>query len=349
MLAAAALLLPALTSRPTAHDSITTRVTFDREIRAILDARCGACHSSRGSAPIPFTTYEEVRPWARAIKEQVLSRRMPKWHAARGFGAFTDDPSLTPLETALIVSWVDGGLPRSATVAPSTAPAASAAPSSAPVASAFRRKIDAFRLQSNLAITVRAKADAGVATLSAKADAPSVTAAWIAGWSFEPGDPLITSARISSASGPIATWVAGDPPVTLAAGYAIRATGTLRVELQRRAPADYESSYTARRSVLRLVTGSERPARRAVVEEAQCGVPPSRSATVLAIRPLLDRGGSARLWLQRPGAPASVLGWFREFDPSFARSYWLARPVDLTPDARIQSDTPCRVELTLAR
>ena len=98
-LAAATLLLCSFAARPSAHDPVTTRVTFDREIRAILDARCGACHSSRGSAPIPFTTYEDVRPWARAIKEQVLSRRMPKWHAARGFGAFTDDPSLTPLET----------------------------------------------------------------------------------------------------------------------------------------------------------------------------------------------------------------------------------------------------------
>ena len=86
-MAAATLLLCSFAARPSAHDPVTTRVTFDREIRAILDARCGACHSSRGSAPIPFTTYEEVRPWARAIKEQVLSRRMPKWHAARGFGA----------------------------------------------------------------------------------------------------------------------------------------------------------------------------------------------------------------------------------------------------------------------
>lgn len=70
---------------------------------------------------------------------------------------------------------------------------------------------------------------------------------------------------------------------------------------------------------------------------------------MLAIRPLLDDGASARLWLQRPGAPASVLGWFRDFDPSFARSYWLARPLDLSLDTRVQADAPCRLELTLAR
>jgi len=85
------------------------------------------------------------------------------------------------------------------------------------------------------------------------------------------------------------------------------------------------------------------------VEEAQCSGASPRTGSVLAIRPVLDRGGSARLWLQRPGAPASVLGWFRDFDPSFARSYWLARPLDLSPDARIQSDSTCKVELTVAR
>src|SRR5687768_826587 len=102
-------LLILLSARSTiAHDPITTKVTFAREIQAILSARCASCHVPGGSAPMPLTTYEEVRPWARAIKDQVLARRMPKWHAARGFGAFSNDPSLTPLEMALIVSWVDG-------------------------------------------------------------------------------------------------------------------------------------------------------------------------------------------------------------------------------------------------
>jgi hypothetical protein len=61
---------------------------------------------------MPLTTYEETRPWARAIKEQTLTRRMPKWHAARGYGAFSNDSTLTPFELSLIVSWVDGGLPE---------------------------------------------------------------------------------------------------------------------------------------------------------------------------------------------------------------------------------------------
>ena len=59
-----------------------------------------------------LVTYEEARPWARAIKEEVMTRRMPKWHAVRGYGDFSNDPSLSPFEIALIAAWADGGAPR---------------------------------------------------------------------------------------------------------------------------------------------------------------------------------------------------------------------------------------------
>ena len=63
---------------------------------------------------MPLTTYEEARPWAKAIKEEVLARRMPKWHVVRGYGDFSNDPSLSPFEIALIAAWADGGAPASA-------------------------------------------------------------------------------------------------------------------------------------------------------------------------------------------------------------------------------------------
>ena len=59
-----------------------------------------------------MTTYQEARPWAAAIKEEVLTRRMPKWNAARGYGDFANDPSLSPFEIALVAAWVDGGAPE---------------------------------------------------------------------------------------------------------------------------------------------------------------------------------------------------------------------------------------------
>ena len=61
---------------------------------------------------MPLTTYSEVRPWAKAIKHQVLTRRMPPWGAVKGFGAFRNDRSLSLPEIALISSWVEGGAPE---------------------------------------------------------------------------------------------------------------------------------------------------------------------------------------------------------------------------------------------
>src|SRR5262245_24896465 len=75
-----------------AHDPTTTRVTWNREISRILQARCVSCHSSGGRGPMSLVAYEDARPWAKAIREEVLTRRMPKWHAARGYGDFSNDP-----------------------------------------------------------------------------------------------------------------------------------------------------------------------------------------------------------------------------------------------------------------
>jgi hypothetical protein len=57
-------------------------------------------------------TYESARPWAKAIKEEVLNRSMPPWGAVKGFGDFRDDPSLTQDEMNRIAEWVEGGAPE---------------------------------------------------------------------------------------------------------------------------------------------------------------------------------------------------------------------------------------------
>ena len=57
-------------------------------------------------------TYEQARPWAKAIRDEVLNRRMPPWDAVKGVGQFRDDLSLTQPEMDLLVSWVEGGAPE---------------------------------------------------------------------------------------------------------------------------------------------------------------------------------------------------------------------------------------------
>lgn len=93
------------------HDIITTPITFDREISRIVYLRCAGCHHPGGPA-FSLMTYKEARPWAEAVKEEVLARRMPPWGAVKGFGDFRNDQALTPEQLELIVSWADGGVPE---------------------------------------------------------------------------------------------------------------------------------------------------------------------------------------------------------------------------------------------
>ena len=94
-----------------AHDLITTKITWSGEVSRIVYARCLSCHQEGGAA-FPLATYEQSRPWAKAIKEEVLSRRMPVWGAVKGFGNFQNDPSLSQEEISLIAQWVEGGAPE---------------------------------------------------------------------------------------------------------------------------------------------------------------------------------------------------------------------------------------------
>src|SRR5262249_53573167 len=63
-------------------------------------------------APMSLRTFDEVRPFARVIKDKVASRQMPPWFADRSIGHFANDPSLTDKEIATIAAWVDAGAPQ---------------------------------------------------------------------------------------------------------------------------------------------------------------------------------------------------------------------------------------------
>lgn len=106
MLALSALIASSLI----AHDIITTNLTYTRDISRILARRCVECHAA--SSSVPLTSYEEVRPWAVDIKEQVLSRAMPPWGAVKGFGNLSPDHALTQEEIVILSAWVVGGAPK---------------------------------------------------------------------------------------------------------------------------------------------------------------------------------------------------------------------------------------------
>ena len=122
------LILLALALPARAHDPITTTLTWSKEISRFVYTHCAGCHRPGGRA-MSLLTYEEARPWAKAMREQVANRRMPPWDAVKGFGQFRDDPSLSQAEIDLLVAWVEGGAPEgNSEYLPSRPPEVSAAP-----------------------------------------------------------------------------------------------------------------------------------------------------------------------------------------------------------------------------
>ena len=88
-------------------------VTFTKDIVPILQRSCQTCHRPDSVAPMSLITYEQVRPYARAIRQQTSLRQMPPWYIEKGVGIqkFRNDPSLSDREIATIGKWVDAGAP----------------------------------------------------------------------------------------------------------------------------------------------------------------------------------------------------------------------------------------------
>ena len=82
---------------------------FHHDVQPILERHCQGCHRPGEIGPMPLVTYTQVRPWAKAIREAVLSKKMPPWFADPHYGKFANDPSLTPDEIATISAWVTSG------------------------------------------------------------------------------------------------------------------------------------------------------------------------------------------------------------------------------------------------
>src|SRR5476649_428460 len=86
--------------------------TFNKDVLPVLQKNCQGCHRPGEVAPMSFLTYRETRPWAKAMKAAVLSRKMPPWFADAQYGHFQNQRGLTEAETKTLVSWADNGAPE---------------------------------------------------------------------------------------------------------------------------------------------------------------------------------------------------------------------------------------------
>jgi hypothetical protein len=200
-LISAASLLPAAVGRPAAHPQITTSLTWHRDIHGILERRCLGCHRDGGAGPMSLSTYDEARPWARAIREEVLERRMPPSGLRSGSTLYENARTLSLAEMEILVSWVDGGAPQGDPSEPSQ----DAAP-----AYTWSQTIEGTRAAS--------------AADRSRVRFP-VPTRWIHEWTIDPGTWPVSSAVLRDAAGEaLGFWTVADPPVRYPAGAAIRAS-----------------------------------------------------------------------------------------------------------------------------
>ena len=89
--------------------SAAATATFYKDALAVLQKNCQGCHRPGEAAPMSFLTFESTRPWAKAIRNAVASKKMPPWHADPAHGKFLNDRRLSEREIQTLVAWVDAG------------------------------------------------------------------------------------------------------------------------------------------------------------------------------------------------------------------------------------------------
>ena len=90
----------------------STNVTFNKDVLPILQKNCQSCHRPGEIGPMALLSYQDSRPWAKAIKEAVATRKMPPWFADPRFGHFANDRRLSDADIKTISAWADSGAPE---------------------------------------------------------------------------------------------------------------------------------------------------------------------------------------------------------------------------------------------
>lgn len=87
------------------------KVTFYKDVLPVLQKNCQTCHRPGEAAPMSLLTYDQARPWAKSIKQAVVTKKMPPWFADSHYGKFSNDRTMAQAEVDTLVNWVDAGAP----------------------------------------------------------------------------------------------------------------------------------------------------------------------------------------------------------------------------------------------
>jgi hypothetical protein len=327
------------------HTPITTSIVFQKEIARIFQRKCFQCHTD-GNISMSLTTYKDARPWAVAIKEEILERRMPPWSAVNGYGHFANDMSLTAREVSLILAWADGGAPSGVLLADESTP---------PV---FVPPLNGWEQGTPDAIVNVAKNQtvaAGSPDRTARFEVASSLdrARWLRALQLNPSDRrgIRYAAIYEAASGRwLGTWTPSSPVNNLPAGVGIQlpAKARLSVEIGYRGTEEPVSGAAE----LGLYFSEKRPAQAAMPLEISA--PPIsvaagksrekvRTETVLktattasALWPRLGAGAkSVEVTAIKPDGVVEPLLWLKNYRADWPSSYVFREPVTLPAGTRV--------------
>ena len=323
------------------HNPTTTTVLFNREIASLLQRKCLQCHAD-GKLAMPLVTYKDARPWAEAIKDEILARRMPPWPAERGYGGFSTDIGLTPREFEFLISWVDGGVPEGEGEAPEF------------IDHGAHWMLGAPDVELSPTSGMIVKAGSAPAFKSFIIDTGLTRETWVRGLDFKPGDARVIRAAFFSVAGTdlyLGGWTPWHSSTELPEGVAFKLPPRARIAVDvlysgttetvtdvpklalyvaAAAPAGALST-----SVLRPALSGE-PAVSGGRVAAEIRMPASRA--LVAIRPEMQQGGrSLEIKLVRPDGSREVLLWVKNFQQDWQTPYVFRKPVALPAGSVLQA------------
>jgi len=323
------------------HNPTTTTVLFNREIASLLQRKCLQCHAA-GKLAMPLATYEEARPWAEAIKEETLARRMPPWQAERGYGAFSNDIGLTLREFEFLISWVDGGVPEGLGDAP-----------------AF---IDhgAHWMLGPPDVVLTPKQGAIVEARSGPAfkrliiETGLTRETWVRGFDFKPGDARVTRAAFFSVAGTdqyLGGWTPWSSSTELPEGVAFKVPPRARIAVDVLYAGTMETVTDVPSLGVYMVSSAPAGAVSTSVLRPDVLIEPglsggrvaaelriATSRALVSLRPEMQHGGrSLEIKLLRPDGSREVLLWVKNFRQDWQTPYVFRKPVALPAGSLLQA------------
>lgn len=358
-----------------AHRPITSKYTYTRDVLPIFRERCGGCHRPGGVAPMSLLTYDEARPWAQAIKEEVASLRMPPRYAEVGFGPVANGHNLSAREIDTIIDWASGGTPEGPRdQAPPAPPAADGWRLGTPdleltPAAPFTLPADRLEATPTFVLPTGLTDTRWVRAMDVRPGAPSIVrsvVAWVdpsgAAGRHDAGDPGLTHETPSIEREVLLIWTPGEPPVPLAADMGIRLPprADLIVRIHYKKTWRQEGEAVSDRTVIGLYfqpAPPRRPIRALHIASASSpataegassdgqGRPGAQEEASAAVSAPVDivalvprlRGPleTLRVDVVQPNGTRAPLLLLSRPTPEWPARYWLERPVTLPRGSRI--------------